>query len=334
MRILLTGSNGFIGHHFVEYVLKNTDHEIIGLDKLTYAAEGFDRIRAIDAMNNPRCRILTYDLAYPLSEGMVKELSDIDVIIHMGADSHVDRSINDPVSVVHNNINSTLYMLEYARTLPNLKKFLYFSTDEVYGCAPEGISFEEGDRFNPGNPYSASKAAGELLCYAYHNTYHLPIQITSTMNVIGERQHPEKFLPAIVNMLNAGKEVPVWSSVDGKPGSRFYIDAKVVANAVLYIIEHINETLDNIDAGAGKFNIVGEEEIDNLQFLRIVAGTLDKKFTHRRVYQPSNRPGYDLRYDLKRGKLERYGWERPLNIRDSIANITRWYFDEKNKNWL
>ena len=335
MRILITGTNGFIGHHFVEYFLEHTDHELIGIDKLTYAAEGFDRIRELKAMNHPRCRILTYDLATPLSDGMVKELGDVDVIIHMAADSHVDRSISDPVDTVHNNVNSTLYMLEYARKLPSLKKFLYFSTDEVYGVAPEGVSFQEGDRFNPGNPYSASKACGEMLCYAYSNTYDMPIQMTSTMNVIGERQHWEKFLPAIVSKLRKDETIPIWSYEGAKKaGTRFYIHAKVVANAALFIVENTDEMLDNVDAGKGKFNIVGEEEIDNLAFAHIVADAMGQELKFEMVYQPANRPGYDLRYDLKRGKLESFGWERPLNVRDGIASITNWYMQPENAHWL
>jgi len=258
-KVILTGANGFVGHHILEHFLKKTDWEIYCLDKLSYASSGHDRIRDINVFNDDRVKIFTTDLSLPFQEGLIKELGDIEYIFHVAADSHVDNSISDPVPFVQNNINSTLHILEYARNLPNLKKFIYFSTDEVYGSAPAGKDYKEGERFNCGNPYSASKGAAECICQSYANTYKMPIIITNTMNVIGERQHPEKFVPKVINKVLNGETVTIHSNKEKtEAGSRFYIHARNIADALLHILDNCDETLDNYDASKGRFNIVGE----------------------------------------------------------------------------
>lgn len=132
--VLITGGCGFIGHHFVQHVLRNTDWNIIILDKLNYASLGLARIRDIEALDNDRVKVLTFDFQYPLTVGMIKEIgTNIDYIVHMAAETHVDNSIADPVNFIHNNVMSTVNLLEFARQCTNLKLFFYFSTDEVYG---------------------------------------------------------------------------------------------------------------------------------------------------------------------------------------------------------
>ena len=271
-KLLCTGGCGFIGHHIIEHVLKNTDWNVVCIDRLDYASEGYDRLRDIKVFDDKRVQIFSHDIGYPLTEGLKKEIGDVDYILHMAAGSHVDNSITDPVPFIQNNVNSTLYILEYARELLDprqhsnlLKKFLYFSTDEVYGTAPEGINYIEGDRFNPGNPYSASKAASECICQAYANTYKLPIIITNTMNVLGERQHPEKYLPKIINHVLDEKTLMIHSNPQKtEAGKRHYIHARSVADGIVFIINNVNEFLDNRDSSKGRFNVVGEKEYDNL----------------------------------------------------------------------
>jgi len=190
--VCITGAFGFVGAHFVEHFLKNTDWDIVVLDKLSYATNGFDRLRDINIFDEKRVKIFVIDLNLPLSDGVKKEIGEVDYIINLASESHVDNSIVDPVNFIKNNVNLCLNMFEWARELKGLKKFIQFSTDEAFGTAPEGVNYKEGDRQNPGNPYSASKAAQEAIARAYANTYGLPINITNTMNIIGERQHPEK----------------------------------------------------------------------------------------------------------------------------------------------
>jgi len=280
-----------------------------------------------------------------MSSELVREIGSIDYIVHLAAGSHVDNSIKDPVNFIQNNINSTLYMLEFARKQKDLKKFVYFSTDEVYGVAPEGIDYKEGDRMNPSNPYSASKAGSESICRAYANTYKMPIVITNTMNVLGERQHPEKYLPLVINKVLKGETLYIHSNPEKtKAGTRFYIHARNVAAAVLWIIDNTTETLDNKDASKGQFNIVGEREWDNLELAEYIAKCVDdyqeehnlprKMLMYEMTDFHSSRPGHDLRYSLDGNKLKSLGYNHPVGIEESIKNIVQWTLNEKNKKWL
>ena len=332
-KVILTGANGFVGHHILEHFLKKTDWEIYCLDKLSYASSGHDRIRDINVFNDERVKIFTTDLSLPFQEGLIKELGDIEYIFHVAADSHVDNSISDPVPFVQNNIDSTLHILEYARSLPNLKKFIYFSTDEVYGSAPIGKNYKEGERFNCGNPYSASKGAAECICQSYANTYKMPIIITNTMNVIGERQHPEKFVPKVINKVLNNETVTIHSNKEKtEAGSRFDIHARNIADALLHILENCDETLDNYDASKGRFNIVGEKETDNLQLAQLIADILGKELKYEMVDFHSQRPGHDLRYALDGEKMKKLGWNHPVSFEQSLESTIKWSLDRDE--WL
>lgn len=332
-RILITGGCGFIGHHFVEHFIKSTDWEIVVFDKLSYAANGYNRLRDIECFNDNRVKIFPIDLNVPISVGVNQEIGKIDYIVNLASESHVDNSITDPVGFIKNNINLVLNMLEWSRTLKGLKKFIQFSTDEVYGTAPAGIDYKEGDRFNAGNPYSASKAAQEVICTAYSNTYCLPIIITNTMNVIGERQHPEKFVPLIINKVLNGETLTIHADkTKTNSGTRFYIHARNVAKAVQFILENTTETLDKIDASKGKFNIVGERETSNLELAQIIAGIIGKKLKYEMVDFHSSRPGHDLRYAMDGTKMKSLGWKIPMPIEESLKRTVEWFL--KNKHWL
>ena len=332
-KVILTGANGFVGHHILEHFIKHTDWEIYCLDKLSYASSGHDRIRDINVFNDDRVKIFTIDLCLPFQEGVIKELGDISYIFHVAADSHVDNSISDPVPFVQNNVNSTLHILEYARQLPNLEKFIYFSTDEVYGSAPVGKNYKEGERFNCGNPYSASKGAAECICQSYANTYNMPIIVTNTMNVIGERQHPEKYVPKVVNKILNGETVTIHSNKEKtKAGSRFYIHARNIADALLHILDECDETLDNYDSAKGRFNIVGEVETDNLELAQMIAEVLGKELKYEMVDFHSQRPGHDLRYALDGEKMKSLGWVHPVSFEESLKNTIEWTLNRKE--WL
>ena len=148
MKILVTGGCGFIGHHVVEHFLKTTVWDIVIFDKLTYASSGFDRVRDIKAFDDKRVTFFTTDLASPIPPGVYQETKDIDYILHLAAETHVDNSITDPEPFVISNVVGTMHMLNYAKKLPNLKGFNYFSTDEVFGPAPEGVNYKEWDRYD------------------------------------------------------------------------------------------------------------------------------------------------------------------------------------------
>ena len=214
--ILITGGAGFIGHHFVQYVLKNTDYNLVSLDRLDYSGNLnrlHEVIESVDNLNKKRIKIVYHDLKASINTQLDKSIGwhNINYIVHMAAGSHVDRSIEHPMEFVMDNVLGTVNLLEYARKLPNLEKFVYFSTYEVFGPAPIGVKYSEYDRYNSTNPYSASKAAGEESCVAFENTYKMPIYITHTMNVFGERQHPEKFIPICISKIRAGDTVLIHS---------------------------------------------------------------------------------------------------------------------------
>ena len=326
-KILITGGAGFIGHHFVEHFLKNTDFQIIVLDKLNYASFGFDRLRDISVFDDQRVRVLTADFTQTLSCGIVQEIGDIDYILHIGAETHVDNSIKDPIPFVLSNVLGTVYMLEFARKLKNLKKFIYFSTDEVFGPAPQGVLYKEWDRYNSGNPYAASKAGGEEFCLAYANTYKLPVFITHTMNVFGERQHPEKFIPSTIRKILGGQTVYVHSDpTKTKAGSRFYIHARNAASAVHFL-------LDKAQKG-DKYNIVGEKEVDNLELAKFIAKVIGKPLKYEMVNFHESRPGHDLRYALDGTKLREMGYTPLKTFEQSLEKTITWITDPKNVRWL
>lgn len=323
--IIVTGACGFIGHHFVEHLLRNTLWNIIIIDKLSYASKGLKRLKNSGIYSNSRVRVFTYDLCNKITKGLVEEFGDVNYIVHMAADTHVDNSIRDPVPFVYNNIMSTVNLLEYARNVKNLEKFFYFSTDEVFGAAPNNIAYKEWDRHRPTNPYSASKSGAENLCISYENTYKLPVIIVNVMNAFGERQHVEKFIPKCIKYILEDKKIEIHSNKDCTiPGSRFYIHGRNIATAVLFLIE--NGKLGD------KYNITGEKEVNNLEMAQFIAKVMKKELKYELVNFHEDRPGHDERYALDGSKLINMGWKLPLNFEESLKNTVLWTLD--NLEWL
>ena len=324
--IVITGGCGFIGHHFAEYVHKNTDWNIIIIDKLTYASLGYSRLRSNRLIESPRVKIFPIDLCVDLSPGIRKEIGpDVNYIVHMAAETHVDNSIKDPVGVIQNNIMSTVYMLEWARTLPNLEIFFNFSTDEVYGNALGQTMYLEWDRHKPGSPYSASKSAAENICISYENTYKIPLITVNVMNAFGERQHVEKFIPWCIKRIQKGEKIYIHSYPDKiTSGTRFYIHSQNIANAVLFLIN--NGTIGE------KYNISGEREVSNLELAQMIADVLGKPLNYEMVDYCKNRPGHDLRYGLNGDKLYQLGWNPKFNFEQSLRKTVEWTL--RNPEWL
>lgn len=324
--IVLTGGCGFIGHHFAEHIHKNTDWNIIIIDKLNYASMGLDRLRNNKLIESPRVKIFTIDLCNELSEGIKREIgNNVDYIVHMAAETHVDNSIKEPLNVITNNINSTVNLLEWARTLPNLQIFFYFSTDEVFGPALGETLYKEWDRHRPTNPYSASKSAAENICIAYENTYKLPLMIVNVMNAFGERQHVEKFIPLCIKKVLNDELVYIHSYPDKKEsGTRFYIHARNIASAVLFLI-------NNGKIGE-KYNIAGEKEVSNLDLAKLIAEFAGKELKYEMIDFHSSRPGHDLRYGLDGTKLNEMGWTPRFKFKDSLEKTVKWTLN--NLEWL
>ena len=338
--VLITGGAGFIAHHLIYYLLKSTNWNIISLDRLDYSGN-LNRLNNIlsnfSEDQRSRVKIVYHDLKSEINPWIKKEIGDVDIILHLAAGSHVDRSIDYPMEFVLDNVVGTANILEYARRVNEsnkLERFIYFSTDEVFGPAPKGIDYKENDRYNSTNPYSATKAGGEELAVAYENTYRLPIYITHTMNVFGERQHPEKFIPMCIKKVRDNETVTVHADKTKKiPGSRHYIHAEDVADAIYFLLT--NELGDSIDFGGAKcpkFNIVGSEEIDNLELAQIIADVQGKDLSYEMVDFHSSRPGHDLRYSLSGEKMKKLGWQPSIKLTERIKQVVKWSLN--NQNWI
>lgn len=336
-RVLITGAAGFVGHHLVHYVLKNTDWHMVCLDKLDFSGN-LNRIAEILAscstQEKSRVKIIYHDLRAELNTMIMSKIGPVDFILHLAAGSHVDRSIADPMSFVMDNVVGTVNLLQYARKVPALKRMVYFSTDEIFGPAHDGVSYQEYDRYNATNPYSATKAAGEEMCVAFENTYHLPITIVHSMNVFGERQHPEKFIPLCIKKILSDQEILIHCDPSlTTPGSRHYVHAQDVAEALLFVA-----TLDVRDLGnppdqkCAKFNLVGSEEIDNLSLAQLIATSANRQLRYQLVDFHSSRPGHDLRYSLDGSLMERLGWKPRRTLTNTIKDLVDWY--KCNQRWL
>ena len=336
-KVLITGGAGFIAHHMIGHLLNHTDWQITTLDRLDYSGNLnrlHDLMISFDPEVRKRVKVVHHDLKAELNPLVRSEIGQVDYILHLAAGSHVDRSIEYPMEFVLDNVVGTCNILEFARTQTNLERFIYFSTDEVFGPAPDGIKYKENDRYNSTNPYSASKAGGEELAVAYENTYGLPVYITHTMNVFGERQHPEKYIPMCIKRIRDGETVTIHSdSTRTIPGSRHYIHAEDVSDAILFLVNY-QGTFEPTWGGAKcpKFNIVGAEELNNLELAQIIADAQGKELNYELVDFHSSRPGHDLRYALCGEKMKNLGWVPAKSVRERIADVTNWTLE--NTRWI
>ena len=339
-KVLLTGGAGFIAHHVIRHFLKHTDWEIVSLDRLDYSGNLnriADMMNEFDFKDQKRVRIVYHDLRAEVNQMLSADLGQFDYILHLAASSHVDRSIDNPMEFVQDNVVATCNILNFARFQKNLERFIYFSTDEVYGPAPLGVNYKERDRYNSTNPYSATKAGGEELAVAFENSYHMPIYITHTMNVFGERQHPEKYIPMTIRNVRDDKLVTIHSDeTRTTPGSRHYIHASDVADGCLFLLNNPNKVqeLPNDFGGAKcpKFNLVGPVEWNNLELAQKIARAQNKELKYRLVDFHSSRPGHDLRYALDGDLMHNIGWKPKVSPDERINQVVSWTLD--NVRWL
>tara|TARA_Y100000287_G_scaffold154113_1_gene130444 strand:+ start:918 stop:1937 length:1020 start_codon:yes stop_codon:yes gene_type:complete len=335
-RALVTGGAGFIAHHVISQILKQTDWEIVTLDRLDFSGN-LNRLQDVlkDFSDEDRSRVnvVFHDLKAAVNPLIASEIGKVDYILHLAAGSHVDRSIEYPMEFVLDNVVGTANILDYARSVDNLERFVYFSTDEVFGPAPAGVNYEENDRYNSTNPYSATKAGGEELAVAYNNTYGVPVYITHTMNVFGQRQHPEKFIPMCIKRIRDGESITIHSDpTKTVPGSRHYIHAEDVADALLFLLNQ--DTIEENNWGGAKcpkFNIVGARELNNLELAQMIALIQNKQLNYELVDFHSQRPGHDLRYALSGEKMKMMGWE-PKPIEERVSEVVQWTLD--NPRWI
>jgi dTDP-glucose 4,6-dehydratase len=345
VRILLTGASGFVGHHVLDYLVQNTQHEIIC--PVSWEHRGIQqRWRALMGYAlNPRVRVMRHDLRSPIDSVTSRDIGHIDAILNIASESHVDRSIEQPRSFVENNVALQMTMLEFARERrDDLRVFLQMSTDEVYGPADVG-DHPEWSAILPSNPYSASKAAQEAVSISYWRTYDLPIVITNTMNIFGPRQDAEKFPAMVMRAISRGEVVNVHAqkgvnSPYGEvwnPGSRFYLPAYNLADAWTWLLANAPtwelRYVPDVKNRPVRLNIVGAEEVDNLRFAEMIGAAMGREVKTQFVDFHATRPGHDRRYALDGYRLSSLGYQFPWTLERGIEDMVRWYSTENGRLW-
>ena len=337
-RVLLTGASGFGGHHCLEHILTVTDWDVIATGSFRHRGT-CDRIeQVLNGRRDWRSRVtvLTHDLTAPFSpqeEAVTAGRDGLDYIIAMASMSHVDTSITDPAGFTENNVAVILSTLELARRLLPAA-VVVISTDEVYGPVPElAVAHREWSTVLPSNPYSASKAAQEAIAIAYWRTYGVPVIITNTMNLIGERQHPEKFVPKTLRAVLTGTEAVIHGG-PGHVGSRHYLHARNMADAVTWLLQHTVPAVYSARGAArpDRYNIASPDRIDNLTMARMIADAAGKDLRWRFEDFHLTRPGHDAHYGLDPGKIHALGWKAPVPFAESLERTVRWTI--ANPSWL
>ncbi len=336
--ILITGGAGFVGHHCVEHLLKNTDWKIVVLDSLNYAGDmnrisrlnsdgDMNKIADINVFNPERIKFVWHDLRAPLSKSIHNLLGKTDYCIHFAAESHVDRSLEDSIPFVTSNVVGTANLLEYLKHFQPECKTLIFSTDEVFGPAPENVYYKEDDRHKPSNPYAAAKSGQEMIAFSFSHAFELPISIVRSMNIIGERQHPEKFVPKTINLILNNQKVVLHGKGENDLSSRCWIHARNVADGLVFLIQKAKKE--------EFYHIVGEEktvlEIANWIAEEIKGKKLQDNEIEWLDYHEA-RPGHDKRYALSGQKMADMGWKPPVDLEKSIKKTVRWSLE--NERWL
>jgi dTDP-glucose 4,6-dehydratase len=320
MRYLVTGGAGFIGSNFIRFIFRKYDDaaQVVNFDKLTYAGI---RENLAEYEGKKNYRFVHGDIANPTEAAEAYKGVDgsgVDVVVNFAAETHVDRSLMEAGSFIQTDVLGVLVLLEEARKhAPQLKRFVQISTDEVYGSIERG-SFKETDPLNPRNPYSASKAGGDRMAYAYAQTYGLPVIITRASNNFGPWQYPEKLIPLFVT--NAIDNLPLPLYGDGG-NVRDWLFVEDHCTAIDFLIER--------GKNSEVYNIGGGNELENRQITLEILELLKKP--ESLIKKVSDRQGHDRRYSLDTTKLEGHGFKCATNFDDALRRTVQWYVD--NQAW-
>ena len=329
--ILITGGAGFIGSYVVRlFVKKYPDYHIVNLDKLTYAG---NLANLKDVEMEPNYTFVKGDICdYERMVELFREY-EIDGVIHLAAESHVDRSIKDPFTFARTNVMGTLSLLQAAKVCwegnYEGKLFYHISTDEVYGALEfDGKLFTEETPYNPHSPYSASKASSDHFVRAYHDTYGMPTIVTNCSNNYGPYQFPEKLIPLFINNIRKGKPLPVYGKGEN-------------VRDWLYVEDHARaiDTIFHKGKVAETYNIGGFNEWRNIDLIKVMISTVDRLLGNEEghslglITYVTDRPGHDARYAIDSSKLKNeLGWEPSLQFEEGIEKTVKWYLE--NEAWL
>jgi dTDP-glucose 4,6-dehydratase len=315
MKLFVTGGAGFIGSNFIRHTLEsNSSYSVVNYDKLTYAAN-LANLRSI--ADDPRYRFVKGDICD--AEAVEASMRGCDAVVHFAAESHVDRSIYEPAPVIETNVTGTFVLLQIARRI-GIKRFVQISTDEVYGDLWPGTIANEKSPLQPSSPYSASKAAADLLVLSFVRTYGVPALVTRSSNNYGPRQFPEKFLPLLITNALVGEPLPIYG--DGMQ-QRDWLHVEDNCCGILAALERgrIGEV----------YNLGGMDVEENLTMAKRILGAMDKPKTLLTFVK--DRPGHDRRYALDCSKAEEeLGWKRMITLDEGLQRTIEWY--ESNPDWL
>jgi dTDP-glucose 4,6-dehydratase len=315
MKLFVTGGAGFIGSNFIRHALdSNKNYSVVNYDKLTYAAN-LANLKSI--VEDPRYQFAKGDIC---DSGAVEAaMRGCDAVVHFAAESHVDRSIYEPTPVIETNVTGTLVLLQISRRI-GIKRFVQISTDEVYGDVSPGMFANEKSPLQPSSPYSASKAAADLLVLSFVRTYGVPALITRSSNNYGPYQFPEKFLPLLITNALVGKPLPIYG--DGMQ-QRDWLHVDDNCRGILAVLER---------GSTGEvYNIGGIDVRENLAMAKSVLGAMGKPETLLTFVK--DRPGHDRRYALDCSKAEReLGWKRATSLDYGLRRTIEWY--KSNPDWL
>jgi len=345
MKILVTGAAGFIGSNLVRYLIEQTEHTVVALDKLTYAG---NLESLADVADDERFAFIKADICAADAVSDALQRNGIEAVMHLAAESHVDRSIDGPGEFIHTNIVGTYTMLQAARAFHESLsggardrfRFLHISTDEVYGSlGPDDPAFSETTPYDPHSPYSASKASSDHLVRAWHDTYGLPALITNCSNNYGPYQFPEKLIPVVILKAISGEPIPVYGAGEN-------------VRDWLYVVDHARalETVLTRGTIGHTYNVGGNNELRNIDLVRLLCRLLDQlrpiaendqlsaqQKSNLTSYQDlitfvTDRPGHDLRYAINAGKMEaELGWSPAEDSSTGFRKTVQWYLD--NPSW-
>lgn len=313
MKVLVTGGAGFIGSNFIHYWVKNhPEDQIVNLDALAYAGH-LESLK--DLEENPNYKFVKGDITNP--EDVKKAMNGVDIVVHFAAESHVDRSIIDPLIFVKTNVLGTANLLE-AALYNKINRFHHISTDEVYGhLGPNDPPFTEKTPYAPRTPYSASKAGADYLVRSYHQTYNLSITITNCANNYGPYQDPEKLIPRFITNLLQGKKVPLMGK--GK-NIREWLHVEDHARAIDLVLRK---------GEVGKTYLVQGEEKTNLEVTQMILQILG--MSEDMIEYVEHRLGHDFRYAIDGSKLKALGWKRKHSLKEDLVKVVEWY--KENRWW-
>ncbi|MGK0576861.1 dTDP-glucose 4,6-dehydratase [Macrococcus capreoli] len=317
-KVLVTGGAGFIGGNFVHYMLdKYEDYKIYNLDKLTYAGE---LTKHKDVENDERYNFVHADIADSKTIFDLFDEEKFDYVVHFAAESHVDRSIEDPSIFIKTNVLGTQVLLD-AALKNNVTKFVHVSTDEVYGELPfdKSTFFTEQTPLNPNSPYSASKASSDLLVRAYHETYNMPINITRCSNNYGPYHFPEKLIPLTIKRANNDEKIPVYGN---GLNVRDWLHVSDHCSAIDLVLHE--GTIGEV------YNVGGHNERTNIEVVKTILSALNK--SEDLIEFVEDRKGHDKRYAIDPTKLENLGWKPKYNFDNGITQTIQWYKD--NVDWI